>query len=472
MTVECKNILEINLNSSDLLLLAKRIIELPVFNKIIERKDRLERVTLKNNLDVFKNNNTAALRETFIKFKLNFYNVFQTGFSTRELKNLSFALNYEIDEHTSIFDNPTELRLLLEYLNSNWRDIYLLGLFDCLLKRWGDTESFAILNSFFVEKIINYTGNRKLLSEIKNNIKYFRASNGNVLLGADLAHLDLGPVEATSYLKLPDTWITYNYFSLVIDTFFEKKKSTLFSIMKDLDIAFDKHSNSITNKRTVSKIIIYSHYRRDEELKQKAKSMAFKHIGDPENNQKWNFVEGTEEERGMLLEAQRILNAWIIEQFISVFFEKCINDSRRKQFWLEYTKHISEFRVVGSRHIKRILKEDQRIKDLVDARFIYTLNQNIQNSAIVLKIRDHILVEFSDSGSFYAYRSANPRAPNFASRNIRSINSLKDTSMPTLFYRQGNYIHSLKVEGKKPHTDGYLDWETALTYWIENVVMD
>ncbi len=472
MSRDIENILDFVPPNSLLINYANKILTEPVFNKIKDRSKKLKIIASLNEERLFKRSDEHSLKNSYIKFKTIYFNKTDELLAKKELKDLAYGLNFSTPGQASIYEQLDELNLLLKMLDNQWKDSYILGLFDGLLKNWNlqNYNSFVSLNKFLLAKISRYTGNRKIIRIIQKNLKYFSASNGDILLGADLANLGKNIIEATDFLSLPKNWITYPYFSKVIDTYYEKKSYALKIVIKEMDEIFGSHKLSTTIKRTLSKIIILSNESGDEEIKNFVKSLAFKYIGDPEINMNWNFSNGNENEKQNIAKAHQIVNNWVTEQFISVFFEKCINDRRRKLFWLSYTPSISEFRVVGTREIKRMLKNDNRIKDLVDFRFITTTNTNSQNSAILLRLKNHILVEFSDSGAFYAYKSNNPKAPDLKSKSIYSIYNLKDTNMPTLFYRQGNYMHSMRSEGRQSHQDGYLSWEEALSKWISEKV--
>jgi len=86
------------------------------------------------------------------------------------------------------------------------------------------------------------------------------------------------------------------------------------------------------------------------------------------------------------------MHQWIAEEFINVFFEKCINDIRRKRFWLKYAKEIMQFRVVGSSRIKSLLMADNRIKKFVEPRFSNTKSVTDVNAALMFIMKNHLFI--------------------------------------------------------------------------------
>lgn len=473
MSYDIKDILDFNFSIDNLQRLAIRLSEDIVFQNIKKRIHRINSLTKSNIERIITKPDNESLSNCFNKFKrhLQLNDISSDQFSKKELKNLAYGLNYSEGNYSAIFNNEFDLTTLLFILEEKWRDSYLLGLLDCYLKNWKDSnniESFDLLSKHLSSRINNYSGNRKFISAIHQNQRYFSPSNGDVILGADMALSKRPILEVLSYLSLPESWITYNYFSKVIDTYYEKRKSHLIDILYEMEIIFIIHGNNATTKRTFSKIIIQANAEGNDVIISKVKDMAFRLIGDPETQINWYPFEGaTDIEISRLINARSIVNDWIKKQFISVFFEKCINDKRRKKFWLKLIKEINQFRVVGSNSTKRMLKNDERISNLIDARFIETMSSS-PNSAILLTIKDRIMVEFSDNGASYVYKSSNNKAPKLELKRISSVEKLKYTNLPMLFYRNGYYVYSKQPEGRQIHRDGDLSWESAFENWFKS----
>ncbi|MFH1097655.1 MAG: EH signature domain-containing protein [Candidatus Desantisbacteria bacterium] len=218
----------------------------------------------------------------------------------------------------------------------------------------------------------------------------------------------------------------------------------------------------------ISKLIIQAKQNNFTQYQQDVKLFAFKMVGDPGIVSKWApFENATESEIYNLTQARLILNEWITKEFISVFFEKCINDERRKQFWLNMSPHISAFKVFGPSNIWQTLRMDKRISDFVDARFQRT-QSNIQVAAFMMQIGEYKLIEFSDQGyAFYAYKNDNPKAPSWDGR-YNSVGELRDGILPMLVHRQGDNVTDTNPEGRLPHNNsGDINWERVFAYWIQ-----
>lgn len=421
----------------------------------------------------FTNNNLIPNTYRKVKSILTSKQSINDIIERRELRTLTFALNYSENNQSSLFSNSNDLKLVLNAVNNNWRDSFIIGLFDCYVKNW-DTKnkiSKELLGVFIGKKLNTYEGNRTVLKSLKTNQKYFVHSNGDVVLGAEIALKGLSVSQSTKYLSLPDSYFNCPYFSMVIVTYYEKKKKKIAEFTDELNIVLQIHNSSKTNKRLISKLIIQANMNEYESLQEIVKIMALKYIGDPNISSNWlPFENASETEINELKFARNILNQWITRRFISVFFERCINDKRRKKFWLKYADKISTFKVFGSSYTKRILKLDNRIAEFVDARY-QVVDGGKDISAFMFLLNDYKLIEFSDPGyAFYAYKNSNRNAPSFDNRNIYSIDSFRDGTKPMLVYRSGYHLHSFSEEGRLSHLDGGYSWEVVFSKWISKII--
>lgn len=443
--------------------------------KVDKRIEKLERISEKHEKEAFEP--TKGIKEVYLKFT----ELHESGqlddnsFNYRELRILSFTLNYKLPESESIFESNSKVADAIILFEANWRDSYLSGLLDCLLNNWDSKLEVQKdqIRSLIIEKLKAYNGSRDLYLTLKQNWQYFEAK-GNYKLGALLANEDLPAMAATDFLHLPDHWIDYPYFSGFIYAFVEKSKSKLAEKLEGISTFLEAHSNKVkgtdTSKLIVSKIICYSE-NDNESVQDRVKDLAFEFIGDPViktlwlPNEKWNS-----NHQDTINKARVILNEWLTRQFISVFFEKCINDYRRKKFWLRYSKEISAFKVFGPRSTYRTLKSDERISKYLNARF-QTVPSKKDVSAFMFNLNNHRLIEFSDPGyAFYAYLKSNNRAPSFEQRDLQSVDSFRNGNMPWLVRKDGYYLYAHKEEGRLSHSDGVLNWEETFSKWLTKIV--
>ena len=466
-----QDILQFHFSLTTLQQSAQNIIPIKLASVNDHRIGKLQKITEEVGISSFSFSGDNLIPQVFRKFK-NSINNNNTNFERRELRTLTYSLSYSEQNLSLIFHNENELKYALTLLDRNWRDSFLAGLIDCFLRNWETKypKSLEQLEQFILKKLENYSGNRGTLISFKKNKRYFNTKNGDLVLGDTIAKLNKPIQEATKILGVPESWLAYAYFSKVIVTYYERSKSNISDEIDNLNDIMVKHNNSITNKRLISKIIIQANKPDFTILQDQIKKIAFTQIGDPSNMSNWTtFDNATEIERKEIIQARNILDEWIAKQFIDVFFKVCLNDVRRKQFWLNIaSKNRITFKVYGPLHTKTLLKKDERIAEYVDARFeIVTSKKNV--SAFILYIGDYMLIEFSNEGyAFYAYKITSSYKPSL-SYQLNSVDDLRNASMP-MAIQSDNYYDYYNDEGRLTHRDGNQIWETRFNSWMNKKV--
>src|SRR5690606_29314638 len=137
---------------------------------------KLNKISKKLGDNVFTEEYIRNIEEVFKKFK-EFIRKGEgkVAFDRRELRNLTYALDFTSKDETAIFQDPEEIIIALELLEENWRDSFLVGLFRCYLENWKSPEkdSFDLLAVFVTAKLEQYKGTRSLYIQLKSNLKYF-----------------------------------------------------------------------------------------------------------------------------------------------------------------------------------------------------------------------------------------------------------------------------------------------------------
>lgn len=466
-----EDILQFHFSSSTIRQSAERVIPQSLKALLDIRIDKLQKINDTLGSNPFPTIPAVLIPQIFRKFKSSI-NKYIINFDRRELRTLTYSLTYSERHLHTIFSNDHELKIALEAMETNWRDSFLSGLIDCLLSNWETKhqKSLEQLEKFIAKKLETYTGNRNTLNSFKSNKCYFNTKNGDLKLGETIAQLHTPIQEATKILGVPESWFSYSYFSRVIVTYYERNKANILNEIDNLNEVLLKNNSSITSKRLISKMIIQVNQPAFATLQDRLKKIAFTQIGDPSNISNWTaFENATETERSEILEARNILDEWIAKQFIDIFFRICINDERRKRFWLKVaSKNRVSFKVYGPIRTKNILKRDERIVEYLEGRF-HTVSSNRDVSAFILYIGDYMLIEFSDAGyAFYAYKISGTSKPNLDYR-LESVDELRNGSMPMLVYRSGYSINDTNREGRLTHNDGDLNWEQVFEYWFKNI---
>ncbi len=412
--------------------------------------------------------------QVFRKLKHAYNNRYYT-FERRELRALTYSLNYSEYNLSSIFDNENELKYALTLLESNWRDSFFMGLIDCFLSNWETKhiKSLEQIESIITRRLNNYTGNRNTLNSFKNNKRFFNIKNGDMVLGDTIARLNKPLTEATKILGVPEKWFSYPYFSKVIVVYYERNRHDINNQINTIEEVLNIHTCTETKKRLIPRIVIQATEAEFHTIKDRAKKMALTHLKDPQNKGEslWSAYVGnlSDSEINNINKAKQIILQWMAEEFINFFFKDCINDPRRRRFWLKYSNQISLFKIVGTEAVKKMLLTNQLISKYVDARFATTPSFRDSNSALMFEIKNYLFVEFSDFGAFYAYKRTNPNAPSMEKKYFNHTSELKDSSMNWLAYRSRREILQTSEEGKLGHNDGELTWEQVVSYWLRNV---
>src|SRR5690606_15549280 len=127
-------------------------------------------------------------------------------------------------------------------------------------------------------------------------------------------------------------------------------------------------------------------------------------IGDPIKIHLWRYDGLTENQEETVESARKKLNAILNQRFIKVFFEKLVQDERRKKYWLKFIDKIDDIRFSGNRDNFRYLKNIESVSKHVDSRYKIT-TRNQPTCALIIYARNYVFVEFTDTGALYIYKN-------------------------------------------------------------------
>jgi hypothetical protein len=253
----------------------------------------------------------------------------------------------------------------------------------------------------------------------------------------------------------------YEYFSEVGEAFtsLAMREQPFEQYIPDILEFLKQHQTPDTSKKCLCKIILKLKNREDSELREQIKLSALELIGDPIREDKWFPWKGANEsDKSDLKKTQTILNEWLTQQFIMIFFENLTMDTHRKAFWLSYAKHISNFKIYGHPQDQSRLSRDHRVKEkYLKTHFGFIRDIGKTQKAFVMVVKDYVFVEFSESGgAFYAYRKTNPICPNILQDSL----SIHDLRHP----KNRKPLTSIQNEGRLSHIAG---WEYFLSRWLK-----
>lgn len=381
----------------------------------------------------------------------------EATFTIRELRFLIYSMHRMKD--AQMIDD------FVKRLQAKWTYRYTSGLVYYVLSQWDSSpkRSIKIVITLLENKMKEYKGERDKYLTIKQNISFL---SNPALLGYYLRHLDKEEDEYCSledatkfYFGQSQSSLSYEFMSPVIAAYFEKDALSRLKTMKRI---LKMHNNSATPKRLIPVLIV--NYGESATLSEQNQliNLAISLIGDPSIESKWAFAKATPEEKQNLEDARTILNGWVKEKFITIFFDKCVHETRRKNFWLEHIKWIRDFKVVCTETTFNILKSDSRLTELIDENNnVYVLNteSHLDKAALILTVGNYYMVEFSDVGSIYLYQQSSNLGRIIQNLNITNFGELKRPRIETI--QSFSLYHE---EGKLPHEKG---WENTLYKWMD-----
>jgi len=266
----------------------------------------------------------------------------------------------------------------------------------------------------------------------------------------------------------PSTF-SLSYYS---DVIVKSLRGSHFSDQDVLETIFNKHDVDRTKKLVFANYVEVADRDGDQFEQNQLSKFAHRILGDISKSVTWTpFSGATDEEVNKLRNAKNLVNQWYVRKVIEVFFEVCVQDYARKVFWLKYANegYIKDFRIAGSTLVKQKMQNDERISTLFSRYYITTNSKSSQTAALILFIRNKVLVEFSDTGALYAYESNND-VIGFIRKGrafIPSVADLKLTYLSSLV-EADYYYNYFRDEGKLHHRG---EWQSRLSMWLNRKVL-
>lgn len=347
----------------------------------------------------------------------------------------------------------------IQLLDKEWRDLFIRGLAFYVLNTWNliRPNYRSQVCSLLRKKLVAYKGNIKHYITLSNHADYFDNS-GPMRVEKLLLARGMRLEEAPSILGYKPSTIAWSFYSDVIISYLLEKG---IANQDEIERIFTEHNIARTKKMVFANLIIKEDSIGDPFTQSKLSRFASKIIGDVSLASTWAPFEGaTSEDVEKLRKAKELVTLWFTRLIIDVFFEVCVQDGNRKEFWLNYVDDIIDFRIAGSSLVRRNLQSDSRISGMFARYFIETSSYKSETSALILCIKNKVFVEFSNIGALYVYEHGN-RILSFIERGVRHINrveDLKTKEMPPLV----NYWYN--PEGRLPHCG---EWQIRLRNWME-----
>ena len=379
------------------------------------------------------------------------------NWTTRELRIASYYL-------MKLRDKSENYLFALNLLDNNWKNMFFNGLVFYLMNSWHSIEPEYRERTcqLLVRKLKEYSESNRRYLLWKNYANLFE-SNGPIRMAAMIAAKKMNIADAPSLLGFKDTSIKQPYYSDVIIKYMANNHII---DREEIEQIFELHDIDRT-KKLVFVYLVEQEDRSGDGLR-RAQLCRFANVqlGDVTLAASWApFAGATLEEAQKLKRSMQMVNMWFAQQIIETFFEICVQDKERKDFWLNYVQFISGFKIIGSTAIKRLLQSNSQIGSMFLRHFIETNSYSSQTSALALFIKNKMIIEFSDIGALYVYDQTNSMVKTVtgARYGIASTNDLKKPSTNLLIEPNswgGYYYHE---EGRITHRGA---WQDRLSGWM------
>jgi hypothetical protein len=385
------------------------------------------------------------------------------NWSNRELRIISYYL-------MKLRNHAEDYHFALSLLDKRWKNMFFNGLVFYLMNSWNaiEEEYREATCQLVVKKLSEYQDNNKRYQQLKNHSNLFD-KNGPMRMAALISAKNMKLIDAPTFIGFKNSTFKQSYYSDVIIKYINSKK---IRNIDTIDGIFEWHDLDRTKKIVLANLV----EQEDRSGDSVSRSLLCKYInrklGDVTLASTWApFFGATNEEAQKLKRAMKLAYMWFAQQIIEVFFEVCVQDWERRDFWLKYVGHLSGFKIVGSTAIKRTLQNDSRISGMFLKHFIETNSYSSQTSALILFIKNKMIVEFSDTGALYVYNQDHKQVKLITTQRKFSLNSTNDLKIPSMDnlveqYEWGGYYN--REEGRLTHR-GY--WQIRLSQWMNNKVL-
>lgn len=457
----------LNINSGviqDFPLLANRVvdhqIEKVINNNMGKLKQIEDRMLIDKGIEIPKRSIDEVIRKVIRLSKQNDNS--PENWTIRELRIVSYYL-------MKLRNDSKDYYFALSLLDNNWRNIYFNGLIFYLMNTWNSIEAEYrdATSKLVTKKLREYTDNNKRYKLLKNHTDLLEKA-GPIRMAAIISAKKMNLTDAPIIMGFKNSIFKQSYFSDVIIKFIESNN------INDLDYIEEVlgiHDLDRTKKLLFANLVEKADKIGDGLNRSILCRYINRILGDVTLASTWApFAGATYSEAEKLKRTMKLVNMWFAQQIIEVFFEVCVQDRDRKQFWLKYVQYVSGFKIVGSTAIKRLLQNNSKIGGMFLRHFIETNQYSSQTAALVLFIKNKMIVEFSDTGALYVYNQNHNQVKLITSRprSLNSTNDLKIPSMQLLIEISEWGSLYFNEEGRMTH-QGH--WQSRLSSWIQKMVL-
>lgn len=424
--------------------------------------DKFPVVNLKTPPDV------AEIYRLFMKSANEGKSAIEKNFSSlRNVRKLAWSLSYKEGTEQSIIDSnfcPEALRII----DNNFRPSMMRAIFFALMKNWISSHTH-LLKNFIASELKKNNGQSKYLAAVKSKVQYYLDPAGIINLCQKIIADNKKPDEVFEYLEVPKSMIGFEYFSEFAETYtklltrqtdFLEKIDDIFSFLKD-------HNLKDTYKKCLEKVVLkVDSISNSDSIRMKILNFCFQHIGDPSSELYWRpWKNANEQDKENLNKARKVLNQWLANKFIYLFFGQIVIDPDRKEFWNRYIDYVTNFKIyMDNTKLSRFKYNNQDIEPVILDCRLGKLVGGGNNSSFVLEIKNYNFVEFSHAGgACYIYKAGSELKPDLSSKTI-TLSRLKHPDNIQIAVGTNGQYYYFHEEGRVVHRGA---WQTRFKAWME-----
>ncbi len=195
-------------------------------------------------------------------------------------------------------------------------------------------------------------------------------------------------------------------------------------------------------------------------------NFCFQNIGDPSSDHYWYPWKGAnEQDKENLNKARKVLNQWLANKFIYLFFDKIAMDQDRKEFWNRYIDYVTNFKIyMDNTRLWNFKYNNQDIEPAILNCKLGQLKGGGNTSSFVLEIKNYNFVEFSHTGgACYIYKAGSELKPDASSKTI-TLSQLKHLDNRKWAVRTDAQYYRFCEEGRVRHSKG---WQDGFNAWMK-----
>lgn len=432
-----------------------------IINQNLRKLKEIEgRVYSNENIQVSKQSIDEVLYKVLVSAKRNDQNM--DNWTVRELRIVSYYM-MKLQNEESVYN------FALMLLDKKWRNMFFNGLVFFIMNSWNMIKPQLRKNTcdLINKKLLAYEDTNRRYLMYKNHANFFDEA-GPARMAALLISKKQDLVTAPNIIGNKPQSFSQSYYSDVIIKYCEKADVGL----DRLEQIFTVHPDARTKKLVLADYVI-----RTDQLHDPIKESELSHfinriLGDVTITATWApFPGASSEDAAKLKNAMNLAKLWFARRIIETFFEICVQDRERKNFWLQYVKYVSGFKIVGSNMTRQSLQNDPRTSGMFLPHFITTNSKTSQTSALVLSIKNKVMVEFSDTGALYVYNQDHKQVK-FLRTGVRTMTSTSDLKIPSMrMLVEENYWGDYNIfneEGRMTHIG---HWRTRLSNWLHTKLL-